>query len=321
MTTYYLGTRDGLYRYAADGHSSGDERTGPTRVSGPTGVVSVVADGDTVYCLDGDGVSRRSRDADWEPLEVPTDDPTHLAVDETGVVVGGSDPLAVHTAPDGQEWTTTELPELAPARRWIDDERVVVSEAGGRVSDTVRTAAGLAVAVERTGVLHLHDGAWSSHHRGLAEDVHDLRRTPDEWLAATGQGLYATDALGEPWRRRDTGQLFQGYSYFHGFARHDGVLYTSGGRHVPGGWPGDDAEALVFWIGGERNALHAAQTPDTTEYVWALTSADGALYAGTATADVDASDRATGVVYRRDEGGWETVCRVPSPVVSITLAD
>lgn len=319
MTIYYLGTRDGLYRHSSGGEALSEE-TEPTRVAGPTGVVSVTTHDETVYCLDADGVARRRRGENWEPLGVPTDDPTHLAVDETGLVVGGRDPLAVHTATDG-DWETTELPSLAPARRWIDGEPVVVSEAGGRVSDTVRTDEGLAVAVERTGVFHRRDGAWAPHHRGLATDVHDLRRTPDGWLAATGQGLYATDGVGEPWRRRDTGQLFQGYTYFHEFARHDEELYTSGGRHMPGGWPGTDAEALVFRVGDGRNALQATATPDTTEYVWALTNADGTLYAGTATADVDAPDRASGVVYRRDEGDWATLCRVPSPVVSIAVCE
>ncbi len=320
MTTYYLGTRDGLYRHSSGGEALSEE-TEPTRVAGPTGVVSVTTHDGTVYCLDADGVVRLSWDGGWESLGVPTDDPTHLAADEAGVVVGGRDPLAVHTAPDGDDWETTELPSLAPARRWADGEPVVVSEAGGRVSDTVRTDEGLAVAVERTGVFHRRDGAWTPHHRGLAEDVHDLRRTPNGWLAATGQGLYAADGVGEPWRRRDTGQLFQGYTYFHEFARHDGELYTSGGCHVPGGWPSADAEALVFRLDDGRNALQAAATPDTTEYVWALTNADGTLYAGTATADVDAPNRASGVVYRRDGRAWTTVCYVPSPVVSVAVCD
>ena len=316
MPTCYLGTRDGLYR-----HSSGDEQTDPTRLSDSTGVVRVTAHDDTVYCLDAGGVSRLTRETGWESLGVPTDDSTHLAVDETGVVVGGRDPLAVHTSPDGHDWVTTELPDLTPARRWLDGEPAVVSEAGGRVSDTVRTDEGLAVAVERTGVFHLREGTWTPHHRGLAEDVHDLRQTTNGWLAATGQGLYAASAVGEPWRRRDTGQLFQGYTYFHEFASHENALYTSGGRHVPGGWPDTDAEALVFQIADGRNALQAAPTPDTTEYVWALMSTDGTLYAGTATADVDAPDRASGVVYRRDGEAWQTVCRVPSPVVSISVVD
>lgn len=349
MTALYAGTRDGLYRLAdgddgddTDGNISdtdgGDGDTtdpSPARVTGPTGTVSLVAHDGVVYGHDSDSVFRlrvgdrtandESTDSGApddhprvtvESVSTPTDDPTHLAVDDRGLVVGGRDPLAVHTETDG-DWETVPLPSLPAARRWSDGEAIVVSPAGGQVSDTVRTADELVVAVERTGVFRHRDCDWTPWHRGLAEDVHDLRRTPDGWLAATGQGLYRAAELGAPWRRLDTGQLFQGYTYFHEFARHDGAVVTSGGRRMPGDWRDDDAEALLFRIGDGRSPLRAAATPDTTEYVWALARLDGRLYAGTATADVDAPERATGVVYRRDGDDWARVCRLPSPVVSL----
>ncbi|MEZ3117349.1 WD40/YVTN/BNR-like repeat-containing protein [Halobaculum sp. MBLA0147] len=325
MTHVYLGTRDGLYRLT--GAEVDDSE--PVRVPGPSGPVGVDSHDGSLYCRGSDGVYRvetsgtsESSPTHVESIPVPTDEPTHLHVDGEGFVVGGRAPLAVHRSPDGERWETVELPDLDPARRWIDGSAVVVSEAGGRVSDTLRTDDGLAVAVERTGVFHLADGAWESRHQGLAEDVHDLHRTPDgEWVAATGHGLYRTTDDGVSWRRLDTGQLFQGYTYFHEFARLDGTLYTSGGRHMPGDWPGADAEALVFAIGDGRCPLRAAPTPDTTAYTWALSAEGGWLYAGTATADVDEPDRAEGVCYRRETGSssWAELCRTPDPVVSVAV--
>jgi hypothetical protein len=314
VSTYYVGTRDGLYR-VVDGTAK--------PVPGPSGATVVVDGGDELYGFDTDTVYRGLSESPT-PMATPTDDPTHLRVDGEGYVVAGRDPLAVYTSDDGATWTTHRLPELPTAERWLDGGRVVVSAAGGQVSDTLRLADGLAVGVERTGVLLLADGEWERRDAGLAEDVHDLHRTDDTWLAATGQGLYRSTTAGQDWSRLDTGQLFQGYSYFHEFATHEGRLYTSGGRHMPGGWGDDGAEALVFQVGDGRSPLRAAPTPDPTEYTWALTATAGErprLYAGTATGDVDEPDTAEGVLYERVAGNdtWAALGRLPAPVTSVAV--
>lgn len=311
MSTCYVGTRDGLYRVTGGSAEP---------VPGPSGATVVRYHDDELYGFDTDTVYRGLSESPTQ-MAVPTDDPTHLRVDGEGYVVGGQDPLAVYTSDDGETWTPHQLPELPAAERWVDGERVVVSAAGGRVSDTLRLADGLAVGVERNGVLVL-DGGWERRDAGLAEDVHDLHRTDDAWLAATGQGLYRSTTAGRDWSRLDTGQLFQGYSYFHEFATHDGTLYTSGGRNMPGDWGEKGAEALLFQIGAGRSPLRAAPTPDPAEYTWALTAtADKCprLYAGTATGDVDEPDNAGGVLYERGTGNdtWTVLARLPAPVTSI----
>ena len=312
MSEYLIGTRDGYSRLRADASE-------PTRVPGYSGTVTVVAGPRTTYAVTSEGVVR---DAATDPtaVPVPTDDPTHLAADEHGPIVGGRDPLAIHVARDPTgAWTTHELPDLDPATRWTSDGARVVSEAGGRVSDTLRVREGIAVAVERTGVLVWTGDGWTTRHHGLAEDVHDLYRVArDEWLAATGHGLYRTTDAGHAWHRLDTGQRFQRYSYFHEFAVHDDTIYTSGGRHVPGGWEGRGAEALLFRVGTDRSPLREANTPEPDEYAWALAGGES-LLVGTATGDLDGAATADGVVYERPapDADWRTVCRVPAPITSV----
>lgn len=312
MTEYLIGTRDGYYRLPAGASE-------PTCVPGSSGTATVVAGPQTTYAVTSDGVVSDAA-TDPAPVSLPTDDPTHLAADERGLIVGGRDPLAIHVADDpASGWTTHELPELDPATRWTADGPTVVSEAGGRVSDTIRVEDRIAVGVERTGLLVWTGDGWETRHRGLAEDVHDLHQIgPEEWLAATGHGLYRTTDAGDGWHRLDTGQRFQGYTYFHGFAVHDGTYYTSGGRHMPGGWEGRGAEALLFRIGEGRSPLREADTPDPDEYAWALAGGE-ALTVGTATGDVDDPAGAEGVVYERPapDADWRTVCRVPAAVTSV----
>lgn len=286
--TVLAATHRGLYRV-----TDGVERTLDAQVR------EVTVDGDDVFAATDDGLhSSTDCGRSWQRVDSPTDDVHSVAVTGDGLFAGAR-PLGAYRR-SGGEWTElTGLRDLADREGWptpsFRDEAWArsLAVAGDR----------LLVAVEVGGLaVRDADGTWRSV--GLSEsdptigqrrdDVHQVAvQAPDEWVLATGDGVYRTTDRGESWARLDTGVR----RYTRAVRFHDGRLFA-GVNDSPPRWLPPDAAVYA----GRPEALGSLAYPGEPERFVISWGTDGdVLYAG-------AND---GAVLRVTDEDVQTVASVP----------
>jgi photosystem II stability/assembly factor-like uncharacterized protein len=219
--------------------------------------------------------------------------PAHLYVSDDG---GGSwrELDGFQELPSRDEWHT-------PRHR---------NEAHIRSLDTHPDAPNRVIAGVEVGGVHVSDDkgeTWTERRDGVHDDIHHvLVRSPEEYIASCGGGLYRTEDAGRSWIRLDE-EL--SHRYFREAIAHEGRLYAAAARSSPGTWRGESgADAELFVSDDDGETFSTPSYPGgPQEVILAWTVADGRVIAGTN----------GGRVIVEVDDGWETLGQISSSIRSL----
>lgn len=188
--------------------------------------------------------------------------------------------------PSREEWRLPRHEDLAQVRDIHEDP-----------GDSNRIVAG----VEVGGVHVSNDGGktWTERTDGVDDDVHELHvASPEEYVAATGHGLYRTNDAGRTWRRLDQAAP---QSYFRSAFSIGEDTYASGALSNSSTWNDDDADPALFAC--RDDSLESINIPNADETVTGMTSVDGNLIVATH----------RGSLFMRKSGSWDNVGEFSAP--------
>lgn len=154
--------------------------------------------------------------------------------------------------------------------------------------------------VEVGGVHVSEDGGetWVERRGAVHDDVHELHVIgPDEYVAATGFGLFRTTDAGRSWTRLDRGV---DQRYFRSVCEVGDAIYAGGALSSSSSWDDDDADPALFAV-REGDRLEKVDHPRPDETVTGITGVDGRVLAGTH----------RGTILRGVSGGWAVVGSIP----------
>jgi hypothetical protein len=154
--------------------------------------------------------------------------------------------------------------------------------------------------VEVGGVHVSEDGgeSWTERREGVNDDVHELHPMgPDEFVAATGLGLYHTADAGRSWTRLDEGYEQR---YFRTAFSVDGTLYAGGALANSSTWNDTDADPELF-MSCDCETVEPVEHPCPDETVTGLTDIDETVVAATH----------GGSVMIRDSEEWSVTASFP----------
>lgn len=152
------------------------------------------------------------------------------------------------------------------------------------------------------GGVHVSDDGGDSWRKceGADDDIHELHVIgPDEFVAATGFGLFYTENAGESWTRLDTDY---DQRYFRAVFSVDDTVYAAGALKNSSTWDDDDADPELF-ISSNGEMIEPVAHPYPTETVTGIASVDGSALVATH----------RGNVLRERSDGWERVGSFPVP--------
>ncbi len=303
-----IGSDDGVYRVTgldgADPDATRVHETGRVRrvrkCEGLAGVFAATEtglyhslDGETWRSLDGprENVYAVGASPDGDRLYAGTR-PAHLYVARPG----GGEP--------GEDLTWEELDgfQELPSR---DEWRLPRHENLAQVRD-VHVHPGVpdrVVAGVEVGGVHVSEDrgeTWTERRHGADSDIHELHLVgPDEFVAATGFGLYHTTDAGRSWTRLDEGYEQR---YFRTAFAVDGAVYAGGALANSSTWNDADADPELF-VSRDRETIDPVEHPCPDETVTGLTAVDGSVVAATH----------GGTVMVRDSGEWTVAASFPVP--------
>lgn len=311
-----LGTEQGLYH-------APDLPFDQTRVVLDAGRVNCVRHTPNGTFAATDSGLFRSTDggAEWTDLGVPQSAVYAVTADPNDDrLYAGTQPARLYAAaldPPITDDSWRELPGFyeVPSR---DDWRTPRHDGGAQVrSLAVHTDAPdrLVAGVEIGGVYCSDDRGetWSERRIRLdpateIDDVHHvLVRSPDQWIASTGNGLYRTDDAGREWHRLDDGL---DRTYFREALDRNEHLYAAAAVGPPGEWEGDrGADGALFRSVDGGETVETIPYPGQPEELILSWSTDGdTIVAGTN------AGRVLG-----GPNHWETAGMVPAPVRSVAV--
>lgn len=306
--TLLLGTEDGVYR------ASGIQFDDAARVLDAGRVMRVrqFEESDRVYACTRVGLHRSTDGGEtWSGLGVPREEVYSVRVSPDGErLYAGTHPAHLYMSEDdGDSWHELEGFQELPSRgEWYTPRHR--NEAHIRSLDTHPDAPSRVIAGVEVGGVHVSDDAgetWTERRDGLHDDVHHvLVRSPVEYIASCGDGLYGTADAGHTWTRLDEKP---DHRYFREAIAHNGHLYVAAARSPPGTWKGESgADAALFVSTDAGETFDAPPYPGKPrEVILAWAVANGRVVAGT-----DA-----GRLLAEGGGGWETVGRVDHGIRSI----
>ena len=321
------GSDDGLYRI--DGVTGDPDPTvEKTLDAGPVQRVRRFDGVPGVFAATRSGLFHSPAGGDWEDLGVPAEHVYAVGASPArDHLYAGTRPAAVYVADLGDlrdrngdaqalDWRELDGFQDLPSR---DGWRLPRHENLAQVRDLHvhperpdRVVAG----VEVGGVHVSEDGGetWTERRDegevGLHDDVHELSLAgPEEFVAATGFGLFRSTDAGRSWTRLDEG--FD-QRYFRSLLVHDGAIYAGSALAHTSTWVEDDAEPVLFAF-REDEGLQPVEHPRPGETVTGLASVNGRLVASTHRGTLLAS--AGGTVQ-----DWTVLARLPTadPPVSYT---
>jgi len=297
------GSDDGVYRLT-DPTEPGESTATAVLDSGRVLRVRTV-DARGVFAATRTGLYYSPDGADWTDLAVPTEQ-VYAVGGDSRRLYAGTRPAAVYVAQvDGTvdagslSWRELDGFQNLPSR---GDWRLPRHESLAQVKDVHAPAPGHLVAgVEVGGIHHSEDGGetWTERRTGVDDDIHELCAvSAEEWLAATGDGLYRTTDGGGTWTRLDDSVEQR---YFRAVLATDGGVYAAGALANSSTWEDNDADPALFrW---EGVGLDPVALPTTDETVTGLTTVDGTVVAGTH----------RGRLLARRPDGWVETGRFPVP--------
>ncbi len=156
--------------------------------------------------------------------------------------------------------------------------------------------------VEVGGVHVSEDGGetWAERQSGVNDDIHELHLvSPDEFVAATGFGLYRTTDAGRSWTRLDEGYEQR---YFRTVFSVDGVVYAGGALANSSTWNDVEASPELF-VSPDGETVEPVEHPCSDGTITGLTAVSGSLVAATH----------RGSVLVHDSGEWTVAASFPVP--------
>lgn len=261
---------------------------------------------DGIFAATETGLYRSLDGQEWVDLDVPQEKVYAVGADPDGRVYAGTRPARMYVARVARrnlgsriEWRELEgFQELPSSDEW----RLPRHENLAQVRDVhVHSAAPRRVVagVEVGGVHVSEDGGetWTERRAGVDDDVHELRVLgPDEFVAATGFGLFRTEDGGQSWTRLDENYEQR---YFRSVFSVDGELYAGGALAHTATWGEADADPALFVC--RDGGVVEVDYPRRNETVTGMTAVDGDLVVGT--------HRGTLLRRRREE--WFVVGTLP----------
>ena len=303
---FFAGSDDGVYRL-----------TDPTEPGTPT-ATAVLDSGRVlrvrafdalpgVFAATRTGLYHSTDGVDWTDLAVPTEQVYGVGTDGRRLYAG-TRPAAIYATQveegvdtDSLSWRELDGFQELPSR---GDWRLPRHENLAHIKDVHIPAPDCLVAgVEVGGVHHSDDGGetWTERRNGVDDDIHELHVvSPQEWLAATGDGLYRTTDSGRTWTRLDDGVEQR---YFRAVSATDSGVYAAGAMANSSTWEDDDADPALFRLEDEGKRLDPVTLPTADETVTGLTTVDGTVVAGTH----------RGRLLARRPDGWVETGRFPVP--------
>ncbi|WP_137285964.1 WD40/YVTN/BNR-like repeat-containing protein [Halorussus salinisoli] len=245
---------------------------------------------------------------EWTNLDVPREKVYAVGASPDGRLYAGTRPAHVYVSrtsdegdfPRGVEWRELEAFRELPSR---DEWRLPRHENLAQVRDLdVHSAApDRVVAGVEVGGVHVSDDGgetWTERREGVDDDVHELHVVgPDEFVAATGFGLFRTVDAGRSWTRLDDGYEQR---YFRSVFSVDGDIYAGGALAHTATWDDEDADPALF-VCRDGETVEPVEHPRPDETITGMTAVDGAVVAAT--------HRGTVLVRRPD--GWAVAGSLP----------
>jgi hypothetical protein len=331
-----VGSDDGVYRFPDDALDAGDGGAGGDAEhlldSGAVMRLRTLDGVDGVFAATKTGLYHSPTGEDWTDLGVPTESVYAVGASVDGDrLYAGTRPARVFTAAvptDGAgfdaeavEWRECDGFQTLPSR---DDWRLPRHEGLAQVRDVKGRPgdpAAVVAAVEVGGV-HMSDDRgetwrerrgdvdpdalqgvdrsddWSQTPGDVHDDVHEIALVDaDEYLAATGFGLFRTTDGGASWTRLDDAVEPR---YFRTVAAVDGRIFAAGAISSSGNWDDPDENPGFFAYEPDRG-LEEITYPRPNEVVTGIVGVDGEPYAATH----------RGSLLRRTGGDWPVVATFP----------
>lgn len=304
---YLIGSDDGVYQLSAGDDTPGDvthvKATGRVkRVRSFQGIRGVFAATETGLYHTPDGTT-------WSKLDVPEEKVYAVGADPNGErLFVGTRPAHLYVARiDGDIDTETDISwkeldgfrELPSREDWglpRHDNLAHVRDVHVHPDAPERVVTG----VEVGGVQVSEDGGetWTERAEGVDDDIHELHLVgPEEFVAATGFGLYRTTDAGQTWTRLDDGY---DQRYFRTVFSVDGEVFAGGALANSSTWNDSDADPALFRI-SDPESIVPVDHPRPTETITGLTAVEDSLVAATH----------GGTVMARDSDGWTVVGSFP----------
>lgn len=274
----------------------------------------------------------------WEDLGVPVDGAVWsvLATPEDVIYAGTDDPYLYRSLDGGETWTELTGFRRLPSRGFWESP-VDPHSARLRALESPPGRPDRIIAGIESGGIHVSDDGgetWRDHRDAITDDIHQvLPLSPDVYLAATGYldldleylghghalgsgGVHRTTDAGESWTRLDVGNE---YAYVRGVLVHDGILYFCGATAPPPDWRRNGIDAALFESTNLGRTFERVRYPgEERELIEAWAVVDGRVIAGSGRyGPSDPSDDVRGRIIRRDDGGYDTVGRLPANVSCI----
>jgi len=300
-----VGSDDGVYRFGDIDGGAGEPRKvlDSGRVMRLRTFEAVVG----AFAATRTGLYHTRDGETWTELGVPRDQVYAVGASPAGDrLYVGTRPAAVYVTDVGDGpraedpgWRELAALQTLPSR---ESWRLPRHEDIAQVRDVHALDAGRVVVGVEVGGVHLgHDGGATFDERraGVDPDIHELHAAGnEEWIAATGTGLYRTVNAGRTWNRLDEGVV---QSYFRAAIEADGVVYGAGAMSNSSTWEDPDADPELFAWRGET--LEPVSLPTDDETVTGLATVGGTVVAGT--------HRGSLLIRRAD--GWERAGAFPVP--------
>jgi hypothetical protein len=263
-----------------------------------------------VFAATETGLYHSTDGTEWTELGVPRDQVYAVGASPDGTLYAGTRPAHVYAArPSGEndlsrevEWRELRGFQELPSR---DEWQLPRHENLAQVRDLhVHPASPdcVVAGVEVGGVHVSSDGGetWTERREGPHDDVHELHVVgPDEFVAATGFGLFRTTDAGRSWTRLDDGHEQR---YFRTAFSVDGDIYAGGALAHTATWEDDVADPALF-VCRDGESIEQVDQPRSDGTVTGMTAVDGAVVAATH----------RGAVIRQRPDGWVVVESLPAP--------
>ncbi|GAA0251025.1 hypothetical protein GCM10009000_079290 [Halobacterium noricense] len=245
----------------------------------------------------------------WEDLDVPQEKVYAVgAKPSSGRLYAGTRPAHIYVTESietsettSPEWSELDKFQELPSRnKWRlprHDNLAQVRDIHRDPTDPNRIIAG----VEVGGVHVSNDGGriWIERTDGVDEHIHELHVAgPEEYVAATGHGLYRTNDAGRTWMRLDKDVP---QSYFRSVFSIGEDTYASGALSNSSTWDDDDASPVLFAC--RDGSIEPISIPNPDETVTGMTSVDGSLLVATH----------QGNLFTKKPGSWDNVGKFSVP--------
>ena len=301
-----IGSDDGVYRI--DSLEGSDPGASRVRDTGRVGRIRQFEGIHGVFAATETGLYHSPEGATWRRLDVPRETVYAVGASPDGDrLYAGTRPAHTYTARTddgvgpGTDLTWTELDgfrNLPAQKRWRLPRHGNLAQVRD-VHVHPDTPDRVVVGVEVGGVHVSEDGGetWTERRTKTSDDVHELHPVgPDEFVAATGVGLYHTTDAGRSWSRLDEGYEQR---YFRTVFSTGGAVYAGGALANSSTWNDPDADPALF-VSRDAESIEPVEHPRPEETVTGLTAVDGSVVGATH----------GGSVMVRD-GGWTVAASFP----------